>query len=85
MEEGSIQKKFRFIELDLESVVKKKIKKITHSKKLASLFQKLNLEPVVSCKKVAYLEHQHLFTLGNDYGLTVCDLSNVNDFKRIID
>jgi len=49
MEEGTIQKKFRFIELDLESVVKKKIKKIIHSKKLASLFKKLNLEPVVSC------------------------------------
>jgi hypothetical protein len=51
MEEGSIKKKFRFIELDLESVVKKKIKKILHSKKLTSLFKKLNLEYAVSCKQ----------------------------------
>jgi hypothetical protein len=38
MDEGLITKKFRFVELDLECVVKKKIKKINHSKKLAALF-----------------------------------------------
>ena len=38
MDEGHITKKFRFVELDLESVVKKKIRKINHSKKLGALF-----------------------------------------------
>lgn len=38
MDEGHITKKFRFVELDLESVVKKKIRKINHSKKLTKLF-----------------------------------------------
>jgi len=38
MAEGKITKPFRFIELDLESVIKKKIRKINHSKKLAKLF-----------------------------------------------
>lgn len=38
MEEGHIKKPFKFVELDLESVVKKKIRKINHSKKLAKLF-----------------------------------------------
>jgi hypothetical protein len=38
MDEGHIKKPFKFVELDLESVVKKKIRKINHSKKLAKLF-----------------------------------------------
>lgn len=48
MEEGHIKKPFKFVELDLESVVKKKIRKINHSKKLAKLFEKLQLKPEVS-------------------------------------
>ena len=42
-----MKKNFRFIELDLESVVKKKIRKINHSKKLSALFEKLNMVPHV--------------------------------------
>lgn len=38
---------YKFIELDLEGVVKKKIKKINHSKKIAQLFEKLNIKPDV--------------------------------------
>lgn len=48
MEEGHIKKPFKFVELDLESVVKKKIRKINHSKKLAKLFEKIQLKPQVS-------------------------------------
>ena len=49
MDEGHIKKPFRFVELDLESVVKRKIKKINKSKKLSQLFEKLNLKAEVSC------------------------------------
>lgn len=49
MEQGYAGKKFRFIELDLEIVVKRKIRKIKHSKKLNGLFEKLNLIPTVTC------------------------------------
>lgn len=49
MEDGHTHHKFRFVELDLECVVKKKIRKINHSKKLAALFQKLGMTPVVTC------------------------------------
>lgn len=56
--------------MDLESVVKKKIRKINHSKKLAKLFEKINLNPTIT-------EHQHLFKLGDSYTLAACDLSNL--------
>ena len=50
MDEGHIKKPFKFVELDLEVVVKKKIRKINHSKKLTKLFEKINMQPKVSCK-----------------------------------
>ena len=50
MDEGHIKKPFKFVELDLEVVVKKKIRKINHSKKLTKLFEKINLHPTVSGK-----------------------------------
>jgi len=78
MDDGYAGKNFRFIELDLESVVKKKIRKIVHSKKLNSLFERINLTPTVS-------EHQHLFTLGSSYTLATCDLSDLHQFEKIID
>jgi hypothetical protein len=48
MDEGLIKKPFKFVELDLESVVKKKIRKINHSKKLAKLFERINLQPTIT-------------------------------------
>jgi hypothetical protein len=77
MEEGHTKKPFKFVELDLESVVKKKIRKINHSKKLAKLFEKINLQPTITGKLRFYQEHQHLFKLGDAYTLTVCDISNI--------
>lgn len=37
-EEGHLKAPFRFVELDLEGVVKRKIRKIKKSKKLGQLF-----------------------------------------------
>jgi hypothetical protein len=85
MEEGLIKKPFKFVELDLESVVKKKIRKINHSKKLAKLFEKINLTPVISCSYSVDVEHQHLFKLGETYTLTACDLSNLSEFEKILE
>ena len=77
IEEGNIKKPFKFIELDLESVVKKKIRKINHSKKLNKLFEKINLQPKISGKIWFHSELQHLFKLGEAYTLAVCDISNI--------
>ncbi len=32
-----------------------------------------------------HLEHQHLFKLGDAYTLTVCDISNLQDFEKILE
>ena len=80
MEEGHIKKPFKFVELDLESVVKKKIRKINHSKKLAKLFEKIELKPVVSGIPCVIKEHQHLLKVADAYTLTACDLSNIAEF-----
>ena len=45
MEDGFKDKNFRFVELDLENVVKRKIRKIKKSAKLSQLFERLNTEP----------------------------------------
>jgi O-methyltransferase involved in polyketide biosynthesis len=49
MDCGYANKPFRFFEVDLESVVKRKVRKIKHSKKLAQLFERLNLQPSITC------------------------------------
>ena len=48
MDEGYAIKDFRFVELDLELVVKRKIRKIKKSKKLGSLFDRLKVTPKIS-------------------------------------
>ena len=32
-----------------------------------------------------YLEHQHLLKLGDKYSIASCDLSNINEFEKIIE
>jgi O-methyltransferase involved in polyketide biosynthesis len=49
MDQGFDKNKFRFIELDLEVVVKRKIRKIKHSKKINALIDRLKLTPSTTC------------------------------------
>lgn len=86
MDEGFDRTKFKFIELDLEVVVKKKIRKIKHSKKLNALFERLSLIPSITGTASWHSEeHEHLFTLGDAYAIASCDLSSLEEFQKIIE
>lgn len=50
-----VKQNFKFIELDLESVVRKKIKQINHSNKIQKLFEKMGIKPVINCKAYIYV------------------------------
>ena len=51
MDQGYADKPFKFIELDLDIVVKRKIRKIKNSKKINQLFERLKLQPSIAGTK----------------------------------
>ena len=78
MDQGFADKNFRFIELDLDCVVKRKIKKIKNSKKINQLFERLKLKPSLT-------EQNDLLSLGEKYAIASCDLADLSQFKRVIE
>ena len=78
MDQGFAEKDFRFIELDLDNVVKRKIKKIKGSKKINQLFERLKLKPNIA-------ENSNLLSLGDKYAIASCDLSDLAQFRAAIE
>jgi len=78
MDQGFADKNFRFIELDLDMVVKRKIKKIKSSKKISQLFERLQLKP-------SFAEQNNTLSLGDKYTIASCDLSDLSQFRQVID
>lgn len=70
------KKDFKFVELDLHSVVNKKIKKIEKSQKIKNLVSKVGLHDNHKISE----DHSYL-NFGDKYMLRACDLSNLNTFK----
>lgn len=68
-EESQLKQNYSFIELDLKSVVKRKIKKIEQSKKISKLLHEHNF-------KLEIDSAHSLLECGQKYKLAACDLSN---------
>lgn len=83
-DEGFRERDVRFVELDLPSVAKKKIKKIEKSKLISNLISKSGLadQRVISGSFFNILEDFTKMTLGDKYFLSGCDLSNLHDFQE---
>lgn len=80
MENENYQKRnIKFVELDLHSVVKKKIKKIEKSHKIKELTARLGTQ---DSHKISE-DHSYL-NFGNKYMLRACDLSNLEAFREVI-
>lgn len=81
IENEKYQKKdFKFVELDLHSVVNKKIKKIEKSNKIKQLVSKVGLH---DNHKIS--EDYSYLNFGDRYMLRACDLSNLETFKNVLE